>query len=84
MLHDERESAPSAAQLFERNEAMSAVMHAIERLPPRHRVVLCMVAFDGKRQREIASILRLSEGYVSRVLSQARAALAAEGWENVE
>jgi RNA polymerase sigma-70 factor (ECF subfamily) len=84
VLRGDRESAPSVAQLFERNEAVSAVMQAIERLPPRQRVVLCMVAFDGKSQREIAQILRCSEGYVSRVLSQARTTLAAEGWENLE
>jgi RNA polymerase sigma-70 factor (ECF subfamily) len=84
VLHGDRESAPSVAQLFERNEAVSAVMSAIERLPPRQRVVLCMVAFDGKSQREIARALRYSEGYVSRLLSQARRALAAAGWENLE
>jgi RNA polymerase sigma-70 factor (ECF subfamily) len=83
VLHGHRETSPSVAQLFERNEAVSAVMAAIDRLPPRQRVVLCMVAFDGKRQREIARVLRYSEGYVSRLLSQARGALAAAGWQNV-
>jgi RNA polymerase sigma factor (sigma-70 family) len=82
-LHGERNSAPSAARLFERNEAVSAVMSAIDRLPPRQRVALCMRAFDGKSQREIARILRVSEGYVSRLLSLARATLVAAGWQNV-
>src|SRR5438552_12348188 len=62
MVHGERNSAPSVARLFERNEAVSAVMTAIERLPPRQRIALCMRAFDGKSQREIAGILRVSEG----------------------
>jgi RNA polymerase sigma-70 factor (ECF subfamily) len=84
LVHGERDSAPSAAQVYERNEAVSAVMAAIDRLPPRQRVVLCMRAFDGKRQREIARILRVSEGYVSRLLTEARRALAADGWENLE
>jgi RNA polymerase sigma-70 factor (ECF subfamily) len=83
LLHGDRPSAPSPAQLFERNEVVSGVMSAIDRLPARQRVVLCMVAFDGKSQREIARILRLSEGYVSRLLSDARGALAAGGWENL-
>lgn len=83
MVHGEQDRAPSVAQLFERNEVVSAVMTAIDRLPPRQRVALCMRAFDGKSQREIARILRVSEGYVSRLLSLARGTLAAAGWENV-
>lgn len=83
VFHGEQNSAPSAAQLFERNEAVSAVMTAIDRLPPRQRVALCMRAFDGKSQREIARILRVSEGYVSRLLSMARGTLAAAGWDNL-
>lgn len=82
-IHGEQNNAPSVARLFERNEAVSAVMTAIERLPPRQRVALCMRAFDGKSQREIARILRVSEGYVSRLLSLARSTLAAAGWESV-
>jgi len=84
LVHGDRDAAPSAAQLFERNEAVSAVMGAIDRLPARQRVALCMRAFDDKSQREIARILRVSEGYVSRLLSQARRTLAADGWENIE
>ena len=34
VLHGERESAPSAAQLFERNEAVSAVMNGVRLTGP--------------------------------------------------
>ena len=84
LVHQPAADAPSAAQIFERHEEAAAVMAAIDRLPPRQRVALCMKAIDGKSQREIARILRVTEGYVSRLISDARATLSAMGWENFE
>ena len=84
LVHQPADDAPSAAQIFERHEEAAAVMAAIDRLPPRQRVALCMKAIDGKSQREIARILRVTEGYVSRLISDARATLSAMGWENFE
>ena len=84
LVHQPPDDVPSAAQIFERHEEAAAVMAAIDRLPPRQRVALCMKAIDGKTQREIARILRVTEGYVSRLISDARATLSAMGWENFE
>jgi RNA polymerase sigma-70 factor (ECF subfamily) len=84
VAHAVDDGAPSAAQLFERHEAAAAVMSAIGELPPRERVALCMKAIDGKSQRDIARILRVSEGYVSRLISSARTRLIAMGWENLD
>ena len=84
LVHRGEEPAPSAAQLYEHHEAAAGLMEAIGRLPPRQRVALCMKAIDGKSQKEIARILRVSEGYVSQLITRARQALTDMGWENVE
>ena len=54
---------------------------ALEQLPDRERVVLCMVALDGLSQREVSLRLKLSEGYVSKLIQRAREQLRAAGWE---
>jgi RNA polymerase sigma-70 factor (ECF subfamily) len=56
-------------------------MEALERLPPKERVVLSMRLVDDKSQREIAAVLGLSEGYVSKLLSRAKEQVKREGWE---
>jgi RNA polymerase sigma factor (sigma-70 family) len=84
LVHGGAEGAPSAAQIFENHEQAAAVMRAMDRLPPRERVALCMKAIDGKSQKEIARILRVSEGYVSQLISRAREALIGMGWEDVD
>lgn len=53
----------------------------LRRLPSRERVVVCMKLLDDKPQKEIASILSLSEGYVSKLYRRACGRLAAAGWE---
>ena len=63
-----------------RQEAASAVK-ALDALPDRERVVACMCFLDGLAQRDIARTLRLSEGYVSKLLSRARSRLREWGWE---
>jgi RNA polymerase sigma-70 factor (ECF subfamily) len=84
LVHREEDDAPNPAQVYEHSELAAAVMRAIDELPARERVVLCMKAFDGKNQKEIAGVLGLSEGYVSQLLSRARAKLSAQGWGDVE
>jgi RNA polymerase sigma-70 factor (ECF subfamily) len=84
LVHREAAETASTAQLFEHREAAAGVMAAIDGLPPQQRVAICMRAFDGKSQKEIASILRVSEGYVSRLIAAARAKLTERGWENIE
>jgi RNA polymerase sigma-70 factor (ECF subfamily) len=53
----------------------------LRRLPSRERVVVCMKLLDDKPQKEIAAILSLSEGYVSKLYQRACRRLAAAGWE---
>ena len=54
---------------------------AVDRLPPQQRVVIIAKVLDGKSQREIAQLLSLSEGQVSKLLARAFARLQADGWE---
>ena len=61
--------------------ASAAALKALEALPDRERVVLCMVALDGLSQREVSMQLRLSEGYVSKLLQRSREHLRALGCE---
>jgi RNA polymerase sigma factor (sigma-70 family) len=84
LVHRAPDRTPSAAQLYEHHEAAAELMAAIGRLPPKQQVALCMKAIDGKSQKEIARVLRVSEGYVSQLITRARQALTDRGWENVE
>lgn len=61
--------------------ASAAALKALDALPDRERVVLCMVALDGLSQREVSIHLRLSEGYVSKLLQRGREHLRALGCE---
>jgi len=84
LFHQADDVSPGSDQIFEHHESAAAVMSAITALPPRERVALCMKAIDGKSQKEIARILKVSEGYVSQLISRARQRLSALGWENVD
>ena len=53
----------------------------IQRFPALERAVILMHSLDDLDQVEIAEALELSKGYVSKLLSRARARLRAEGWE---
>jgi RNA polymerase sigma factor (sigma-70 family) len=53
---------------------------ALNSLPGQERVVLSLKILDGLSQREIAELLSLSEGYVSKLVARAGARLAAQGW----
>jgi RNA polymerase sigma factor (sigma-70 family) len=73
---------PAPQLLFEQREAAALAVTALGALPARERVVLCMKVLDGKSQREIAGLLSLTEGYVSKVYARAWARLRAAGWES--
>jgi RNA polymerase sigma factor (sigma-70 family) len=77
---DER-AQPSAAEVFEQREQTEAVSRALETLPARERVVVCMWFLDGLAQRDIARTLEFSEGYVSKLLARGKARLRGRGWE---
>ena len=68
-------------RLLEGKQTQQKAMEALERLPPKERVVLSMRLVDDKSQREIAAVLGLSEGYVSKLLSRAKEQVKREGWE---
>ncbi len=61
--------------------ATSAALKTLNALPERERVVMCLELVDGLKQTEIARMLGLTEGYVSKLLKRARAEIRAQGWE---
>jgi RNA polymerase sigma-70 factor (ECF subfamily) len=69
--------APATDQRAEAHQAMAV----LATLPDQQRVALSMKILDGKSQREIAALLGLSEGYVSKLIDRAWAAVRAAGWE---
>lgn len=73
--------APALDRLLEGKQTQQKAMEALERLPPKERVVLSMRLVDDKSQREIAAVLGLSEGYVSKLLTRAKEQVKREGWE---
>ncbi len=68
----ERATGPLASQrpdedpsrIVERREMSSAVLQALERLPPEQREVLVLKEFEGMKFREIAKVLDLSQNTV--------------------
>ncbi|MEZ4446724.1 MAG: RNA polymerase sigma factor [Polyangiaceae bacterium] len=65
-----------------REEAARDALAALAALPAKQRVVVSMRLLDDKSQREIAEVLEISEGYVSKLYAQARAAIDPEGGED--
>src|SRR5213075_1101379 len=61
--------------------AARSALEVLASLPDRERVVLCMELLDGLKQRDIAGYLKLSEGYVSKLLKRARERVRIAGWE---
>ena len=72
---------PSAANLVEDRQSAAAAWSTLQSLPARERVVLSMKVLDGKSQKEIATMLEMSEGYVSKLLARAWTQVRAAGWE---
>ncbi|MCY1074427.1 RNA polymerase sigma factor [Archangium lansingense] len=76
-----RPATPSTPEeLLARRQTMDSATSALERLPPQERVVMALKTMDDLSQREIAQLLSLSEGYVSKLLGRARARLTSWGW----
>jgi RNA polymerase sigma factor (sigma-70 family) len=59
----------------------AAATAALQSLPGQESVVLSLKILDGLSQREIADLLSLSEGYVSKLVARATARLATQGWK---
>jgi RNA polymerase sigma factor (sigma-70 family) len=66
---------------LQQSRTVRAASAALQRLPGQERVVLCLKILDGLSQREIAEVLSLSEGYVSKLVARATTRLTAEGWK---
>jgi RNA polymerase sigma factor (sigma-70 family) len=67
-------------ELMERRQTVDTATSALNRLPPQERVIMALWTMDDLSQREIAQLLSLSEGYVSKLLSRAKARLSSWGW----
>ena len=61
-------------------QSLAQAAKLLGELPGLQRVALCMKLLDGKSQREIASALELSEGYVSKLVARAEARIREQGW----
>lgn len=68
-------------EALERQDESALALAALEKLPPKERMVVSMHVLDELSQREIARTLGLSEGYVSKLLTRAWQRLRASGWE---
>ena len=68
-------------EVLERQDDAAAALRLLNTLPPKERMVLSMQVLDGHSQRDIALLLGLSEGYVSKLLTRAWANIRAAGWE---
>jgi RNA polymerase sigma-70 factor (ECF subfamily) len=80
-LAADRAEPETAQHLIERKQIARDVLEALNMLPPRERVIICMKVLDGASQREIARTLDVSEGYVSKLIQRSLQCLAAAGWE---
>jgi RNA polymerase sigma-70 factor (ECF subfamily) len=79
--NSERAQTDTARHAVERKQTAGLVIEALQMLPPRERVAICMKVLDGASQREIARALDVSEGYVSKLIARSVERLAAAGWE---
>jgi RNA polymerase sigma-70 factor (ECF subfamily) len=74
------EAAATPEDSLDQLQTARAASAALQLLPGQERVVLCLKLLDGLSQREIAELLSISEGYVSKLVARATARLVAEGW----
>lgn len=75
----DREAAPET-RLTLREDA-AALLQAVQGLPAQQSVVMTMKVLEGKSQQHIASVLGLSEGYVSKLVAKGFDGLRAAGWD---
>jgi RNA polymerase sigma factor for flagellar operon FliA len=69
LLHDAAEQGPLPKVL--RKERIEILASAIERLPEKERLVVSFYYFEELTMREMATALRLTEGRISQLHSQA-------------
>jgi RNA polymerase sigma-70 factor (ECF subfamily) len=76
-------SARADVDLFaglEAQERARAALATLDGLPARERAVFVMKVLESKPQHEIADVLGISEGYVSKLLARAWARVVDAGW----
>lgn len=71
-----RSPGPDPERISLGQERLDQVLARVAALPDKQRAVFCMHHFDHRTGREIAELLGHSEGYVSKLLSRAEAAVA--------
>lgn len=75
------QQAPAVDEVVAARVATSAALRLLESLPEKERVVVCLELVDGLKQRDIARMLGMTEGYVSKLLKRGRERVRAAGWE---
>lgn len=79
-IHENPDDVVDPASARPPEAAMAAefeqiIAREVSRLPPRQREVLVLIVFEGLSVREVAKIVRISEGNVHSTLSAARSRL---------
>lgn len=78
---EQPEEEPRIDRALELRDEARRALTVVDQLPARERIVIWMALVDDRSQREIATALGLSEGYVSKLLDRAKARVRREGWE---
>jgi RNA polymerase sigma factor for flagellar operon FliA len=66
-----KDSDDEVTSAVEQREVRSALVRAVEELPPQERTVIALYYFDGLTLKEIKSALSVSESRVSQIHAQA-------------
>ncbi len=74
-LGDEPDRSPAVDQHIDASAQLQRVWAAVSRLPAKQRAVFSLRHFDDVPQTEIAKTLGHSDGYVSKLLQRAEAAV---------
>lgn len=77
-LKVDESSSESPQYLMEESEFESKLNHALQSLPEEQRVTLLLKRIEGKKQKEIAQMLGISEKAVEKRLFKAMTALRAK------
>ena len=74
-LFDRKDTAPSPLQEMETSERERIFQNIIDTLPENQRTAFVLSRFDELSQKDIAAIMKTSEGAVEQLLQRAKANL---------
>ena len=81
----ERKAEENVWKEWERKQVLDAIADAIRDLPEREQVVLSLYFYEQMTLKEIATVLKVTEGRASQLKTQAlirvQVVLKANGWE---